>query len=344
MGIIWVREHWSGRTGPWRYDGVRRYVRVFHVLTDSPTIDSNEVIFARDQQTNRKVSSLGDPYVSYDGLGDDPGAICTNVDPRADSNNPQFWEVNCTFESPDHSATGGRGSDGSSGGGGRVLAPHRIARDPFVHSDPTQGGNRGSTDEKNPFLQFPSISWTAVKRQYYVPKDLDGNPIVNKANDPIEGGMPVDTNDAKLTIVRNEPDYDRTSMAPYENTLNKETFMGYEPEEVKCEAITGQLVQQASYIFFQVTYEFSCIRFVLEGDTLRTWNYTPLNAGYYERDDSRPTKRPPIESNGIPVATPWPLDADGFKLDANSTAYVYLNFRRYRKKSFNPLRLPFPWL
>src|SRR5436190_13988137 len=105
MAILSVREHWNGRTGSWTPGAVRHYVRVFHVFTTDTLTSAMEVLLARDLTTGRRVPQMFDPYTNY--RETDVGALCLEIDPRQDTENPKKWEVTCTYRSPDPGARGG---------------------------------------------------------------------------------------------------------------------------------------------------------------------------------------------------------------------------------------------
>ena len=91
MGIVSVKEAPDRRSATMDEKGVRKYSRMFRVVTDSPLVDSQTVLNAPG------LPSLFDSYSTDTGFDSD--ALLKNGEAREMADNPFLWEVDLHYSS-----------------------------------------------------------------------------------------------------------------------------------------------------------------------------------------------------------------------------------------------------
>ena len=182
----------------------------------------------------------------------------------------------------------------------------------------------------NPLLRPTIISGSFQIYQKPIEKDINGKPILNKANGKLEG---IEIDDARphVTMVRNEVSYDWSAFAAnLVNFVNSTFWYGCQAGQAKCSGVSGQGPNfENGIMFYPVTYEF---QFRLEG-----WQPSFQNKG---RKDVNGT--PCTDKNGNEMDEPAFLDNNGKQLawPVDSTKVTYVNPITYFSTDFNTYGLP----
>lgn len=303
------RSRPSGVNGP-----VREHEIVFLVQTDSVTDRGPTVI-----------SAVGIP-ARFSPHPDDPASIAIAVDADPYGDGPYAWHVKVKYSTE---------------------IPSRALK---LMETAVPSGSQGTlTDIADPLNYPPQISWDSVKYEEPIVFDLTGELIVNTAK---LGFVPAPTKVLGadiLRVTRNEVWYDPHVASSYRDTINRDTFWGYEPEQCKIENISGRYANEKNKWFAVVTYEIHIRRFVTvtfkNGSikTFKPWNLNILNAGLMEmtgtNSDGSPKYKQITDGAGNPVSEPHPLAEDGTKLLASETPF-FREFQIYEKATFSTLGLP----
>ena len=188
--------------------------------------------------------------------------------------------------------------------------------------------NLGDRQYRDPLLEPQVASWSTRQKEFAPIWDVDGNPILNPASRPFDPPPTVWRPVCVLTISRPEAGATFASLGPYIGKTNATEFMGAAERTVLCANISAQQ-KRATYKlengfplvtldYWQVTYEFEFIEETAALDfVVHPHDLTLLNADYEEFDPAgflagNPRATIPIlDSFGVPVRTPWPLDENG---------------------------------
>jgi hypothetical protein len=184
--------------------------------------------------------------------------------------------------------------------------------------------------EENPIARPVEIVWGASQWQRLAEKDIDGNALLNSAGYYFDPPPEADDSRPVLTITRNEAAFNPTLAIDYQDAVNSNNFLGFDPDQVKVASITAARQFENGVYFWRVTYEFNFRR---EGWTLKI-----LDQGRYRlnRKPIREKNAAGVELDGTHVADPVPLDGLGEPLANPTPATVkYRNFKIYKERDFS---------
>jgi hypothetical protein len=284
----------------------RTYTRIFLVETDSK--DDGPVAVANAPG----IPLLFSRYVYKNEY--DLYALMRNIHCERLSPGSTFWEVTCSFETPDESNS--------------------------THDRRSRQEHPQQHD--HPLLQLPEVECTFAKfkQVVYFVYDLTTKELVPCKASNGQVFDPPPTRDAShlvLSITRNEAitaPHPRLSV-DYMDSVNADFFWGLPPGTWKMQSITPhrhtkQLFNGTIYPYLRVAYKMEARPF---------WDTPLLDAGTYYKDSLRPdkAKRPFYDDAGHPVT--GLLDGAGGKL-ADGAKPVFKTFRFYPWVPFAPLGLP----
>lgn len=161
----------------------------------------------------------------------------------------------------------------------------------------------GETPTADPTKQRVKRRWTTSEQTLYEIRDINGDLILNAAQQPFDGGVPISIALPTLTYVRNESTFDGSVMVQYANALNKYAFSGAEPETLRLK-ISADEMFEGNYQYWAVHYEMAY--------NPKGWQPQPCNAGLYQRVDGELVKC--MDRDLQPVSSPVPLDEDGVQI------------------------------
>lgn len=175
------------------------------------------------------------------------------------------------------------------------------------------------------------ISWEPAQFERQAIKDVNGDPVVNSANDKFNPAETMDDSRPVFIIVRNEKVYNDGVMATYRDTVNSDVFFGYAPQLVKCHSITGKLARDQDIGWYWiVTYRFEWNK---DG-----WHKKPLDAGYKTYPEGATAPTVILDKIGVPISDVSLLDGNGNELPAGEDP-VFLDFQVYLEQPFEPLNI-----
>ncbi len=218
------------------------------------------------------------------------------------------------------------------------------------------GNSQVSMGSANPLEMKPKAHWGTAKYEKVLWLDVNGDPILNTAGDPLEGGLKVEESRQTLTFTRNESQYNPQYAQTYKDTVNSDNFLGWSPNQVKCKDIQGTQQYTADYgYFWEVSYEFEFRIGTTTVDVETTagqfgqpvntvvntsgWNFESISQGFRQKVSGMGDPVP-IVINGQQITSPVYLQADG-SYDPSPSADPYLlYFQGYPSQAFANLNIP----
>ncbi len=150
-------------------------------------------------------------------------------------------------------------------------------------------------------------TWQTSEQTLFIVRDRNRDLIVNSANQPYDGGIPVTVELPVLTYEFNQFNFSGATATSYSSALNSDMFSGAAPETLKLK-ISSNETSEGQYSYWKTRYEMAYFPL--------TWQPQPVNAGLYQlisgqltrckdRDRQDATAPMPLDDNGlqIPVAS-----------------------------------------
>lgn len=190
-----------------------------------------------------------------------------------------------------------------------------------------------------PWTAPPSLDWASEQVEWAITHDRDGEPILNTAGDPFDPPILDSFSIPIATVSRVEKSYNPLWIPNYENTTNKNAWLGWAAETVLCKSIAGSRFIDPDWgVLWNVTYSYAfkpTVKAVDDTVIQAGWDAYVLNAGLREKKDG---KLRPIHLGNAPTSTPLPLDDDG---KYNPTGEPkYLTFKVKRTSDFDDFNMP----
>ena len=315
MSIKSVGEIWESRKGTIDELSVRRYTRIFRVLTDDPLDGSKEIVTAVDPDDGTSIPAMGSTWT--DGTLQDQGARVFNIDPQQDSEDPVHWKVTVEYTSGPPSGTN---------------------RDPSLFV--AQSGQ--------PLAFPPEVRFDFDTYRRGVINDIYGNPVLNAAGTPFSPGIEVDQHRLVIFIEWNSINYNALQAAYYIDSINNDTYLGLPPYSLKIRKWGGELRYQDGQPFWrrQVELEVRIDQLSISSDAPATavpdsFLFNILNAGHQiynsgtqQLEDARNPTNGQIYSSAVP------LSVDGGSVLTAREVPNYLQFHIYNEIAFGSLDIP----
>ncbi len=195
-------------------------------------------------------------------------------------------------------------------------------------------------EDDSPINALPDIQWSDVETDEPTDQDINGKPIVNPNNEPIDG-VTMKVADNVVTIKRNFLLFNPFITGQYRHSTNSDQFLGFP-------AGTARLIRYgAKNAFFQNNAYWEVTASIQFRLGIRTTNdkawYKRIRAeGYYEKIIDPFTNQPIVvqatDSNGKPVTRPVLLKSDGTR-ETNPNNAHWLEIPVYRSLPYSALGL-----
>lgn len=190
-----------------------------------------------------------------------------------------------------------------------------------------------------PWTAPPTLDWASEQVEWALLRDRDGESILNTAGDPFDPPLLDSLSIPIATVSRVEKSYNPLWIPNYENTTNRNAWLGWPAESVLCRQITGSRFIDPDWgVLWTVVYSFAFRPEILAADSTvidAGWDAYVLNAGLRELKDG---KLRPILLGNSPASSPLPLDIDG-KYDPQGDP-EYLRFKVKRTSDFDDFNMP----
>jgi hypothetical protein len=179
-------------------------------------------------------------------------------------------------------------------------------------------------------LDFPPVvRWSTAKYHRAYTSDVNGNPFINTAGDPLENPPQREESTQCLTLILWNPTYDEPYAQSFRDTINSDVFLGFNPGIVKCKDIDGERLYTSDYGYvWRIKFEFEMRQIVLTDNLGRTttygWQDLVLNAGFraFGGATGQPGALLPIIIGQVPVTSPILLRANGTAIIPGAPADV----------------------
>jgi|GEM_PF-4758196 len=205
-------------------------------------------------------------------------------------------------------------------------------------SDENSKDEEKAVDE-DPTNDLPIIKPAAGTRERAMPKDRDGNAVLNKAGDPI--AQTIEDNTISLSVEVNVALTDNIELLvlTMRNTVNDAPIqcgrwvMGTNMARVIFSSDFLSEIKRRNDIEYQV------LKYELQIDEIDLHFGTPLNAGFRKRAGlASPDKETILNADGSEPSEPVPLDANGLVLDdPEPNTVIYLEVGKYREEDYTLL-------
>ena len=143
-------------------------------------------------------------------------------------------------------------------------------------------------------------TWQSVEQTLFIGRDRNDNIIVNTANQPYDGGVPVTVELPTLTYEFNQFNFSGATATSYSNSLNSDTFSGADPETLRLK-ITAKETFEGSFTYWAMRYEMAYFPL--------GWQPQPVNAGLYQLISGKLTRCKDRDQQD--ATSPMPLDEFG---------------------------------
>ncbi|HIJ70649.1 MAG TPA: hypothetical protein HPP87_04710 [Planctomycetes bacterium] len=227
----------------------------------------------------------------------------------------------------------------------RALSPCLFEVSIHYSTRPAGPADESQIDPTVSPLQLPwQISWGFAGREEPIDRDINGDPIVNSADEAFDPPVTRPFYDLTLAIIRNQAEYNPLLAADYKDTLNSDYFYGFAPGIVKCADISADSARNADLFYWHVHYQFQMRRI--------GWALKLIDRGYREKVGVDGEGKPIYDAimmgtsesgeadddQKVPVNQPAYLDGSGRK-KADSAAITVLEFDILESKDFSVLEL-----
>lgn len=320
MAISSVNEIWTTRQASIDQYHVRTYVRIFRVIMTNANAGALEVTAGTGSLA---IPGLGAVYVGAGNGEGDIGARCVKITAKQDEEDPFVWLVTCEYTSKRDNV-------------------RRFSDDPNKEGS---GTNKGDMSETNPLLQAPDISWSSVKFQRVIYKDVNGVVIANSAGEQFAQPVQVDDTRFVLTVTKNQSYYDPGLYYPYVDTVNSMPWIFNLAAQIcKCDQINGVSVYDRNSWYWKVTYIFHVRPWRNTQTDPPPWNVQVLDKGTWQLDANNKPAQIYDQKTLLPITNAVPLDGTGHPLTLTPpVTYVYWptlpGWQLYPQTDFNDLNV-----
>lgn len=189
----------------------------------------------------------------------------------------------------------------------------------------------------DPTARAWEVYWDSAKYRISRPYDQSNPPLpyINSINDPLIDPPETEETRPVLKLLHNEQTYNEAIANQYRDTVNQDTFLGCDPNTVKCRDIRGEMAWDADWaIVWRVTYEFE---FRVNDPEQNGYYQMLINQGYRYIDSNGKLVNA-VDDLGSQVTDPVLLSKSGSKL-TNGKPY-FLQFSEFPQVPFESLNIP----
>ena len=155
----------------------------------------------------------------------------------------------------------------------------------------------------DPTKQRVKRHWGTTEQTIYITRDRGGTLIVNAANQPFDGGIPVTMELPTLTYEYNQPNFNGAQAAEWSNSLNQYSFSGAPPKTLKMK-VTAEETFEGIYAFWKTRVDMAYFPL--------TWVPRPINAGLYQLISGKLVRCK--DRDRLDATSPMPLALDGTQI------------------------------
>lgn len=198
--------------------------------------------------------------------------------------------------------------------------------------DVQSSGEAGGVDEESPIDNTPTIRVSSVESEADIDEDADGNPIITANVEPIYG-VKKKIYDLSFSITRNFLAVNDELANQYLDSVNSDTFLGFQPGRVKMTGYSYDVVFSDAIVYYKVTATFLS-RTPYNTTNERAWYSRVRHEGFYEKVAADIIRA--VDSNQEPVTKPVLLAEDGTRVTDPANTF-WKEFKRYQTLPYNAL-------
>jgi len=217
----------------------------------------------------------------------------------------------------------------------RIGPIYSIVTTDFEATFSRQPGQPASVNQ-SPLLAPAEIQWTDSNANEPIDQDIDGNPIVTKNGEPIEG-VTMDLPDPVLVVTKNYPGYNPHLLYQYRRSVNSDIFYNFPPGTARLVAQSATLVNVQPVPYWKVTARIQ-FRYPVNTTADKAWYARVRHEGYLIKDGTDITHATDDSDPPQRVVKPVLLKADGTRETDPEQAH-WLEFKRYNALPYNALGL-----
>jgi hypothetical protein len=187
-------------------------------------------------------------------------------------------------------------------------------------------------DASNPNEPYPwnlpaRVNFFTVKSEEPIDVDIDGNPIVNKAGERVQG-LTRKVSDQGIRLAKAFLTYSPSAFYTFIDSVNSDTFLGFPPGVLNVDDIDAQDDKFGTAITFYNVSVTILARKPYNTTNAKAWWKRFINEGFYARPSSGQPPEPAINPiTKEPVTTPVLLDTNGVAVaDAVPPSYPAANW------------------
>jgi hypothetical protein len=208
-------------------------------------------------------------------------------------------------------------------------------------------GSGSSNPSQSPLLTPAKIDWDDVETEMEIDEDVDGNPIVTRNGEAINGVKRLFA-DQTVTIRKNMLFFSPYIQAAYRQSVNADLFLGWPPGTGKMTKFSASSVKSSDvggggYWEVSATIQF---RYPYRTIPENAWYARVRHEGYYKRIFTQNTGSNQIVRamrGGEPTVKPVLLDAIGVQIPdvepPNTVEAYWLEFKLYNPLPYGALGL-----
>lgn len=190
----------------------------------------------------------------------------------------------------------------------------------------------GEDPSSSPIDNTPTIRVSSLESEAEISEDAEGKPIVTVNDEPIYG-VKKKIYDLQISITRNFLAVNDTIAVEYLDSVNSDTFLGFEPGQVKLVSYNYDIVFSGDLTYYKVTGNFVA-RKPYNTTAEKAWYFRTRHEGFYEKIGSRIVRA--VDDNQEPSAKPVLLKSDGTR-ETDSDSAHFLEFQLYDTRPYNAL-------
>lgn len=197
-------------------------------------------------------------------------------------------------------------------------------------------GPAGTQDP--PENKLPEYTWSDTTSSEEVDQDVDGNPIVTAAGEPISG-VTMDIADQTLTITRNYITFSPWLTHQYRHSVNSDTFASYPAGTARLVGFsaTNELSDNGAYQYWKVNAKVQ-FRYPYNTTSAKAWYSRVRHEGYYCLKAGIDGKQRAVDATGMPVTKPVLLTTAGYEEKVADNA-TWREFKLYQALPYAALGL-----
>lgn len=199
----------------------------------------------------------------------------------------------------------------------------------------------GANQNDRPEDQHPEISITLEKVDEPIDQDANGNPIQTRAGESFDPPLTRRFTDRVYSIKKKVREFNAAFFDQYNDVVNSDQFLGYEPGQCLMDGISGQLAWDEDYEYWEIEAVVRVRQPPAGTHAKKTWFRRIRHEGYYclFRDTDGKLKRARrVDEFNEPVAVPMPLTDTGEAQD-DPEKPAFIEFKVFTTMPFADLHL-----